>query len=154
MFGSVGFSGCLGLWNLRRAPLQRYRATRTPPTCIVHHRPALCTIVHNEDLLFLEVGVIPNIFHFLVVHMEHTANGHFLSVNYCNFPDLWAHSENARVVHKGTNTEYSHMLVHNIHTNQGSKCSSVSTYTLVHNVALYWLRGAHDDLSCTLPVTT
>ena len=33
-------------------------------------------------------------------------------------------------------TEYSHSVVHNVHTNQGSQYSSVPTYTLVvHNVA-------------------
>ncbi len=43
-----------------------------------------------------------------------------------------------QVVHKGMDTEYSHSVVYNIHTNQGSQCSSVPTYTLVvHNVALY-----------------
>ena len=46
------------------------------------------------------------------------------------------------------------LVVHNIHTNQGSQYTSVSTYTLVvHNVALYWLVGAHDE-SCTLWTTT
>ncbi len=45
--------------------------------------------------------------------------------------------------------------VHDVHTNQGSQCSSVPTYTLVvHNVALYWLGGAHDDFSCSLSATT
>ncbi len=66
---------CLGLWNLRCAPLQWYGAMLctinlhcAPPTCDVHHGA-------QGDLLFWEVGVTPNIFHFLVVHMEH-----FLSI--------------------------------------------------------------------------
>ena len=40
--------------------------------------------------------------------------------------------------HKGMGAKYSHWMVHNIHTNQGSKRNSVPTYTLVvHNLALY-----------------
>ena len=38
---------------------------------------------------------------------------------------------------------------------QCTKCSFVWTYTfVVHNVALYWLGGAHDDFSCSLSATT
>ena len=47
---------------------------------------------------------------------------------------------------KDTDPEYSHLVLRNVYTNQGAQCSSVPTYTLVvHNVALYWLGGAHDD---------
>ncbi len=51
------------------------------------------------------------------------------------------------VVTPGTVTEYSHSVVHNVHTNQGPQCSSVPTYTLVvHNVALYWLGGDNSKI--------
>ena len=41
-------------------------------------------------------------------------------------------------------------VVHNIHANQGSQCSSVPVHTLmVHNAALFWLGGAEDNFSCT-----
>ena len=44
-------------------------------------------------------------------------------------------------------------MVDNEHTNQGSQCSSVSTYTLVvHKVALYQLGGAQDDFACSLSI--
>ena len=47
-------------------------------------------------------------------------------------------SEHAMVVHRGMDAEYSHSVAHNVHTNQGSQCSSVPMYTLVvHDVALY-----------------
>ena len=49
-------------------------------TCIVHHQPTLWTMVYKGDLCPWEVGVAPNIFHFLVVHMEHEWNGQFLSI--------------------------------------------------------------------------
>ena len=32
---------------------------------VVHHQPVLCTKVHKRYLLFLEVGVTPNIFFFI-----------------------------------------------------------------------------------------
>ncbi len=39
----------------------------------------------------------------------------------------------------------------NKHANQGSRCSSVPTYTLVmHNIALYHLGGAQDNFACML----
>ncbi len=67
----------------------------------------------------------------------------------------WVHSKHTEMMHKGLDTEYSHLVAHNVHTNQGWQCSSVLTYTLVvHNVALYWLAGAHDDLSCLFSATT
>ena len=35
---------------------------------------------------------------------------------------------------RGMDTESSHLVVHDVHTNQGSQCSSGPTYTLVvHN---------------------
>ncbi len=51
-----------------------------PLTCIVHHRPALCNMVHKGDLCPSDVGVAPDIFHFLMGHKEHAKNGHFLSI--------------------------------------------------------------------------
>ncbi len=43
---------------------------------------------------------------------------------------------------------YSISVVRNLHTNQGSQCSSVPTYTLVvHSVALYRLGGAQNDFA-------
>ncbi len=33
-----------------------------PPTCVVHHRLALCTMVHKGELCSWEVGVTPGIF--------------------------------------------------------------------------------------------
>ncbi len=47
------------------------------------------------------------------------------------FP-MGVHNKHAQVVHKGMDTEYSHLVVHNIHT----------------------LGGAHDNLSCSLSITT
>ncbi len=44
-----------------------------PLTCV-------CTTVHKGDLCPWEMGVAPDIFHFLMVHMEHAKNWHFLSV--------------------------------------------------------------------------
>ncbi len=47
-------------------------------------------------------------------------------------------NEHTQVVHKGTDAEYSHLVVHNVQTNQGSQYSSVPTYPLVVNgVTLY-----------------
>ena len=34
----------------------------SPPTCTVHHWPALCTMVHKGGLCLWEVGVTPDIF--------------------------------------------------------------------------------------------
>ncbi len=52
----------------------------------VHHRAALCTIDLycapwcTRETYFFKVASTPNNFHFLVVHMKHAENGHFLSV--------------------------------------------------------------------------
>ncbi len=46
---------------------------------VVHHQPALCNMVHKGDLIFFK-GVNLNIFHCLVVQLEHAENGHFLSI--------------------------------------------------------------------------
>ena len=43
----------------------------------VHHRAALCTMVHKGNLCPFEVGVAPNIFHVLMVHKEHAKSGHY-----------------------------------------------------------------------------
>ncbi len=71
-------------------------------------------------------GIFLNIFHFLLVHMNILKTHTFCqwTGNYSEllqFP-RWVHSEHALVVHKGTDTEYSHLVVHNVHTNQGSQC--------------------------------
>ncbi len=39
-----------GLWNLRFAPLQGRGLHCVLSTCVVHHRPGLCTMVHKGDL--------------------------------------------------------------------------------------------------------
>ena len=45
------FCVCAPLWKLHCAPLQQYTELLcAPSTCIVHHRPALCTMVHKGDL--------------------------------------------------------------------------------------------------------
>ena len=49
-------------------------------TRVVHHQPALCTMVHKGDLCPSEVEIAANINHFLMGHKEHAKNGHFLSV--------------------------------------------------------------------------
>ena len=47
--------------------------------------------------------------------------------------------------------KYSISMFDNEHANQGLQCSSVLIYTLVvHNIALYRLRGAQDDFACSL----
>ena len=62
------------------------------------------------------------------------------------FEGGWVDNEHTQVVHKGTDAQYSVFVVDHKHTNQGSQCSYVATYTLVvHNVALYCLGGAHDN---------
>ena len=49
------------------------------------------------------------------------------------------------MAHKVTDTEHSHLVVDNKHTNQGSQCRSVPTYALVvHNVALYFISSDSD----------
>ena len=63
-------SVCLGLWELRCAPL----------TCIVHHQAVLCTMVHKVDLYPSDVGVTPNIFIFWWFTRNVKKNGHFLSI--------------------------------------------------------------------------
>ena len=63
-----------------RAVLQQFNGTElccAPSACAVYHRNVLCTIVHKGDLLFWEVGFPPNIFHFLVVPVEHTKTDTF-----------------------------------------------------------------------------
>ena len=51
-------------------------------TCAVHHG------AQGGPTSVRSIGVAPDIFHLLVVHMEHAQNGHFLSV----FGGAWAHS--------------------------------------------------------------
>ena len=88
---------CQGLWDLHCAPLRGYRLRCAPPTA--HW---LRTINHDGakgDLCPSEVGVAPNIFHFLVVHMEHAQNGHFL---FQGTTVRWVDNEHTQVVHKGT----------------------------------------------------
>ena len=67
-------SVCVGLWELHCAPPSEHRILFMmlctidlccePPTCVVHHR-------HTGDLCPWEVGVAPDIFHFLIGHKEH-----------------------------------------------------------------------------------
>ncbi len=84
---------------------------------VVHHQPPLCTM---------------DIFHCLVVHMKHAQNRHFLSVfGGGTLAYRCIDSGHTRVVHKGTDTQYSILVVHNVHADQGSQCSSIQTYTLV-----------------------
>ncbi len=71
-----GESASVGpIWDFQEqeSPL---RLCCTPSPCILHHRPVLCTMVHKGDLFF-KVGVTPNIFHFLLVHMEHVETDTF-----------------------------------------------------------------------------
>ncbi len=90
-------------------------------SCLVHHlngtglhcAPLTCIVQHR---LPWEVGVAPDIFHFMVFHMEHAQKGHFLSID----------SEHTQEVHKGTGTEYGHSFVDNVNANQDSPCSSVT----------------------------
>ena len=68
---------CLSIWVCESYVEHHLNGTElhcAPSTCIVHHRPASCTMVHKGGLHFWEVGVTQNIFHFLVVHMEHAEN--------------------------------------------------------------------------------
>ena len=51
-----------GFKGLHCAPLQWYKANCAPLTCVVHHQPALCTIMQKRD--FREVMITPNIFLF------------------------------------------------------------------------------------------
>ena len=64
-------------------------------------------------------------------HGTCTWNGHFLSVSggtqehTCPYVVGHKNIQQTQVVHNGIDTEYSHSVVHNVHTNQGSQCSSV-----------------------------
>ena len=64
-FGSICLSIHLGLWERRCAPPQWYRTilctTPMAQDYIVHHWPALCTMVHNGDVCPQEVGVVHNV---------------------------------------------------------------------------------------------
>ncbi len=122
-----------------------------PLTCIVHHRPELCTIVHTGDPLFEKLGSPPKFVIFGGSHGTFWKRTLFVIEWTSNYSELlqfssWVHCKHTQVVHKGpTHIVYSISVIHNIHTNQGSQCGSVPTYTwVVHNVALYWLGGAHN----------
>ncbi len=72
-------------------------------------------------------GLTTNVkLHFLVVHMEHAQNGHFLCID----------SEHTHEMHKGTDAEYSHSMVDNIHANQGSQLCTDAEYShsMVNNI--------------------
>ena len=69
-----------GLRGLCCAPLQQHRATLC--TIDLHCAPSTCVVHHGAEAgpNLLRSSWRPNIFHILVVHMEHTEMGHFLSI--------------------------------------------------------------------------
>ena len=96
---------------------------------VVHHRPALCTIVHKGDLLFIQFRLIAS----TTVH----AHLHRL------FPLV---------------RDWIYQCIHEAVLNFGKAGLKLCVtrwvpYLTQSVVALYWLGGAHDDLSCSLTAT-